>query len=290
MSTRDEAIQIRVGDQRIAGMLVAPGTLNPGVLFVHGWGGSQENYLARARQIAALGCVCLTFNLRGHAETEPQHVTVTREENLRDLVAAYDVLARQPLIDKEAIAVVGSSYGGYLAAILTALRPVRWLALRVPALYRDEDWALPKQQLKKYGLAAYRRLAISPDENDVIAGFLNRNGLKTGPGNRWTRERVTALRSSYRIPLFREAPGGAEPWLNLSQAAALIGIAARTLRLAAERGEIEAKHPLEDGPWIFSRTNLDSSAVRALVLRTKGRATHPAVPDPAQQSLFSSRT
>ena len=58
---------------------------------------------------------------------------------------------------------VGSSYGGYLAAILTALRPVRWLALRVPALYKDEDWALPKQQLKKYGLAAYRRLAIRPE-------------------------------------------------------------------------------------------------------------------------------
>ena len=136
---------------------------------------------------------------------------------------------------------------------------------------------------------AVRMLALIA-RDDVIAGFLNRNGLKTGHGNRWTRERVTALRSSYRIPLFREAPEGAEPWLNLSQAAALIGIAARTLRLAAERGEIEAKHPLEDGPWIFSRATLDSSAVRALVLRATGRPTHPAVPDPAQQSLFSSRT
>ena len=136
---------------------------------------------------------------------------------------------------------------------------------------------------------AVRTLALIA-RDDVIAGFLNRNGLKTGHGNRWTRERVTALRSSYRIPLFREAPEGAEPWLNLSQAAALIGIAARTLRLAAERGEIEAKHPLEDGPWIFSRATLDSSAVRALVLRATGRPTHPAVPDPAQQSLFSSRT
>src|SRR3954451_21651235 len=53
---------------------------------------------------------------------------------------------------------------------------------------------------------------------------------------------------NYRIPLFREAPDGAAAWLNLSLAAALIGIAARTLRLAAERGVIEAKHPLEDGP------------------------------------------
>src|SRR4051812_45681849 len=63
----------------MGGKLVSPAPLVPGVLFVYGWGGSQEKYLARAREIAALGCVCLTFNLRGHAETEPQHDTVTRE-------------------------------------------------------------------------------------------------------------------------------------------------------------------------------------------------------------------
>ena len=168
MSTREQAVDIAVDDVNIDGTVITPGTAMPGVLFVHGWGGSQEKYLARARQIAALGCVCLTFNLRGHAETEPQHETVTREDNLRDLLAAYDMLAGQPLVDKASVAVVGSSYGAYLAAILTELRPVRWLALRVPALYRDEDWSLPKQQLKKYELAAYRRLAISPDENRAL--------------------------------------------------------------------------------------------------------------------------
>src|SRR3954470_9706669 len=168
MATHDDEIDITVDGQHLAGTLVSPAPLIPGVLFVHGWGGSQEKYLARARQIAALGCVCLTFNLRGHAETEPQHETVTREDNLRDLLAAYDVLAGQPLVDKGSIAVVGSSYRAYLAAILTERRPVRWRALRVPALYKDEDWALPKQQLKKYGLGAYRRLAISPDENRAL--------------------------------------------------------------------------------------------------------------------------
>src|SRR3954471_15428665 len=99
MATPDEEIDIVVDGQHIAGTLVSPAPLVPGVLFVHGWGGSQEKYLARAREIAALGCVCLTFNLRGHAETEPQHDTVTREDNLRDLLAAYDVLAGHPLVD-----------------------------------------------------------------------------------------------------------------------------------------------------------------------------------------------
>src|SRR4051812_6159385 len=72
------------------------------------------------------------------------------------------------MVDRASIAVVGSSYGAYLAAILTESRPVRWLALRVPALYRDEDWSLPKQQLRKYGLDAYRRRTIGPDENRAL--------------------------------------------------------------------------------------------------------------------------
>jgi uncharacterized protein len=168
MTTRDDRIEISVDDQQISGTLVTPATVVPGVLFLHGWGGSQEQYLARAREIAALGCVCLTVDLRGHAGTEEQKETVTREDNLRDAIAAYDTLASHRAVDKEAIAVVGSSYGGYLAAILSSLRRVRWLALRVPALYRDEDWSLPKQQLKKYGLADYRRGRVTPDQNRAL--------------------------------------------------------------------------------------------------------------------------
>ena len=160
--------EIGVDGQRIAGTLVVPATLIPGVLFVHGWGGSQEHYLARAREIAALGCICLTFDLRGHARTEPQHETVSREDNLRDLVAAYDVLARHPAVDADAIAVVGSSYGGYLATILSSARPVRWLGLRVPALYKDEDWDLPKRRLDREELAAYRRRPVDAADNRAL--------------------------------------------------------------------------------------------------------------------------
>jgi len=168
MTTVDKAITITVQDQQIAGTLVRPATAIPGVLFVHGWGGSQEQYIARAREIAALGCVCLTIDLFGHAETEQQQETVTREENLCDVVAAYDVLVNKTGVDPSAIAVVGSSYGGYLAVILSSMRPVRWLGLRVPALYKDEDWQLPKHDLKKYGLDAFRRGTVSPDQNRAL--------------------------------------------------------------------------------------------------------------------------
>src|ERR671916_2675506 len=133
MATRDDRIDIAVDDQHIAGTLVTPATAVPGVLFLHGWGGTQEQYLARAREIAALGCVCLTVDFRGHAETEEQKETVTREDNLRDALSAYDTLLRHPAIDEQAIAVVGSSYGGDFGALLSFLRSVRGGAFRVSA-------------------------------------------------------------------------------------------------------------------------------------------------------------
>ncbi len=170
MKTRLEALDIAVDGEQIAGSLLAPTTAVPGVLFVHGWGGSQEQDLERAREAAGLGCVCLTFDLRGHSRTEQQRETVTREDNLRDLIAAYDMFSKMRLVDASAIAVVGASYGGYLAALLTAVRPVRWLALRAPALYKDTDWELPKRQLHRDSdLPAYRRRRIAPEENRALS-------------------------------------------------------------------------------------------------------------------------
>src|SRR5215212_731883 len=112
MSGHERKIEIAVDSHRIDGTLVMPGFLVPGVLFVHGWGGSQQQYLARAHAVAALGSVCLTFDLGGHAGTQPLRETVSRESNLRDVVAAYDTLAAHPLVDRSVIAVAGSSYGG----------------------------------------------------------------------------------------------------------------------------------------------------------------------------------
>ncbi|MER9217304.1 recombinase family protein, partial [Mesorhizobium sp. M0663] len=53
-------------------------------------------------------------------------------------------------------------------------------------------------------IAAVRQLVLIAND-DLIAGILNRNGLVTGHGNRWTRERVTAHRSHHKIPVFRPA-------------------------------------------------------------------------------------
>ncbi len=169
MPTDESAVRIAVGPHALAGTVVAPRRQMPGVLFIHGWGGSQLQYLTRARQVASLGCVCLTFDLSGHVATRSQWTTVSRDQNLRDVLAAYDVLAARPEVDRDAIAVVGSSYGGYLGAILTRDRPVRWLAMRAPALYYDDGWSLPKLQLHRdFDLVGYRRRRIAVAENRAL--------------------------------------------------------------------------------------------------------------------------
>ncbi|MFW7342904.1 alpha/beta fold hydrolase [Pollutimonas sp. H1-120] len=169
MGTSSATIEIVIDDEHIAGTFLSPQSKVPGILFVHGWGGSQERDLDRARGIAGLGCVCLTFDLRGHERGSERQKTVTREENLRDIISAYDTLAQHPAIDTNAIAVVGTSYGAYLSTILTTLRPVKWLSLRVPSLYRDAEWSVPKRQLNREDLAVYRGAPVTPEENRALA-------------------------------------------------------------------------------------------------------------------------
>ena len=152
--------------------------------------------------------------------------------------------------------------------------------LRVP---RRRRWQSPTHTAKPT-VEAVRMLArICPDAQ--LAGILNRNGLKTGRGNRWTRERVTALRNYHEIakncPEIQEREG----WRNLKEAARSLGIASRTLRLAAERGEIQAEHPLPDGPWVFGREALESAAADQLVARVQERTGNPVKPSERQRNL-----
>ena len=153
--------------------------------------------------------------------------------------------------------------------------------LRLPRRKRGGN----NQQAPKVLIDAVRVLArICSD--DLIAGILNRNGMLTGRGNRWTRERVTALRSHHRIPVF--GSDLAENWLNLTKAAAFLGVSPRTVRLAVERGQIAAEHPLPDGPWVFCKQILESDAAIQLVQRIRGE--QPAIPIDQQSVLDFSST
>ena len=76
---------------------------------------------------------------------------------------------------------------------------------RLPKRRRGQRNSAPESTVE-----AVRVLALIA-KDDFIAAFLNRNSLKTGNGNRWTRSRVTSFRTTYKIPVFRRAEPGQEP-------------------------------------------------------------------------------
>jgi hypothetical protein len=153
--------------------------------------------------------------------------------------------------------------------------------LRLPRRRRGQN----SQQTSPEIVAAVRVLAQICSDT-VIAGVLSRHGLRTGRGNRWTQERVTALRSHHKIPCYDPDRRSSEGWMNLTEAAAVLNVSARTLRLAVERGELAAQHPLPDGPWVFRRDALMTPTAAKLVERVRRSRRGAAVP-PTQQDTFS---
>lgn len=158
--------------------------------------------------------------------------------------------------------------------------------LRLPRRRRGQCTATAKDVV-----AAVRVLArICTDR--VIAGVLNRNGLRTGRGNRWTAGRVVTLRNWNDIPVYSADRQHADGWMNLTDAAAFLGVAANTLRLAVEQGRLPGDHPLADGPWVFTRADLEADAARQVVERARRQAGTPGSGPAADDSpgLFSELT
>ena len=122
--------------------------------------------------------------------------------------------------------------------------------------------------------------------DDLIAGVLNRNGHKTGRGNRWTKERVTALRSYHGIPCFSFEQKEAKGWMNLTEAAAFLQVSPRTVRLAIDAGELRAEHPLADGPWLLNRHELMTETAQQLARRARRGNKRTAIPAENQGDLL----
>jgi uncharacterized protein len=142
MEPIDSDITIDSAGRELAGRLIAqPGSerSRSALLFVHGLESDQSGYRHRARAAAAeLNAVCLTFDLGGHGQSNGVLDELSAADHLNDLIAATDTLLGQAEVDENRLGVCGASYGAYLAALLTAERPVRRLLLRAPALYGDE--------------------------------------------------------------------------------------------------------------------------------------------------------
>jgi uncharacterized protein len=131
---------------------------HPAVLVIHGWTSAQDRHFDMAEMVCErAGATTLTFDLRGHGKTIGDINTLSRKNFLVDVVAAYDFLLSQEGVDPNNVGVIGSSFGGYLAALLTSKRKIAWAVLRVPADYPDEGFDQSKKMSEQSGKDEWRK-------------------------------------------------------------------------------------------------------------------------------------
>ena len=137
------------GNRSLVGCIFGPSRNTAGrrgILFVHGQGAAKEgmNCARGWHRATSMRFVSRSISA-AMAMTRPTSLEYSVYEHLQDVVAAYDLLAEHEAVDRARIGVCGASYGGYLAALLTAHRAVRRLILRAPSLGTDVDFP-PRQQ------------------------------------------------------------------------------------------------------------------------------------------------
>lgn len=123
----------------------------PTILMVHGWKsqdplGEDSTYTQLARELGALGFHSLVLCLRGHGCGATGSLdTVSRNDHLEDIFAALDWLSKNPEVDYDKLCGLGTSYGGYMLAVVSGVAQFKFLLLRAPAQYPDEGLTEPTQ-------------------------------------------------------------------------------------------------------------------------------------------------
>lgn len=144
-----KSVSLNSGGLRLNGTIIYPKVKkdkHPAVLFIQGWTGEKERSYQYASGLAELGFISFLFDARGHGKSEGDINKATTKEFLDDCIVAYDYLSKIGGVDSKNISAVGSSFGGYLAPLLSTKRKVKRIALRVPADYPNDAFDKSKMQ------------------------------------------------------------------------------------------------------------------------------------------------
>ncbi|OGZ73826.1 MAG: hypothetical protein A2908_01295 [Candidatus Staskawiczbacteria bacterium RIFCSPLOWO2_01_FULL_38_12b] len=159
-------------DQKLKGKLFFPEQLQvkqPGVIFIHGWKSNQNSKTDYASTVAGLGYVSMTFDLRGHGESEGDLPVLTMENFIHDGEAAYDRLIAEHAVDADDITIVGNSLGAYIAIRLIERKNSKNLIIQAPANYPDQELTHP---LVDYAgdksILEWRKQILKPKTNAAL--------------------------------------------------------------------------------------------------------------------------
>src|SRR6266446_939889 len=130
----------------------------------------------------------------------------------------------------------------------------------------DSRFAMPKPQ---WGVAdrtapeaieLIRQMAVRYSDEE-IARVLNRQGRRTGKGNRWTKKRVASARRRYVIDGHRRPCPDPEV-LSMQQAAQYCGVSSTTIKRLVSSGLLNRNQVAPWAPWEIKRVDLESEVIR----------------------------
>lgn len=186
-------IEFKVGSEVLRGSLFAPVGKGPfpGVIFYHGRGSNRGRYLEIGKQLAGKGIMALAFDFRGCGESDGNFPDQTQRMGIADAEAGLKFLLNQN-VDKNRIGIMGTSFGGFVAAILMNEFIIKSLVLRVPAIFPEEIMDINVADLRVYsyidrkkwlasiaydGISKFKGdlLVIQSENDDVVKDWIVKN-------------------------------------------------------------------------------------------------------------------
>jgi esterase/lipase len=132
------------------------------VLWLQGWSSTMDSHREGVERMSAhTNTAFATLDPAGHGLHKLPIEQSTRKQQHEEVVAVFDELKKRGY---GKIIVIGGSFGGYMAALLTDKRSVHAVVLRAPANYPDDEFEIPfGETLRSKDYAAYTKTKESDE-------------------------------------------------------------------------------------------------------------------------------
>ena len=121
-----------------------------------------------------LGITSIIFDYTGHGDSPFNIEELSPAQHFLEVITVFDwIKSKYP---KRKVFVIGSSYGGFLAAQLTKYREFDGLILRAPSIYRPKDFYSLKKDEDREATQKYRRDTDALSKSPLLSRAANFNG------------------------------------------------------------------------------------------------------------------
>jgi esterase/lipase len=134
---KKQNVEFKVGKDTLRGSIFIPRGKGPfpAVIFLHGSESRGETYFELAEKLSQNGILGFAFNYRGCGISDGNIKEQTLGMGLEDVKAALELFFSWKEVDKKRIGVSGSSYGAFLASMISSEYNFKSMVLIVPASY-----------------------------------------------------------------------------------------------------------------------------------------------------------